>query len=176
MAEKTDKQTKEQNNKQDKERIEKLQKDLEESQRLQEESLLKAQRALADYANLKKRFEKERKEIAKYASEMLFMRLLPVIDNLDRAVGYANQEEQKSSLYQGVKMTLQQAHELLQSIGFSHIQAKTGEEFDPHLHEAVEMVAGDQSKIIEVLQPGYKLDQKVIRPAQVKVGNGEKTH
>ena len=173
MAEKTDKHIKQQADESKNELVEKLEKDLEESQRLQEESLVKAQRALADYANLKKRFEKEREEIAKYASEMLFMRLLPVIDNLDRAVGYANQEEQKSSLYMGVKMTLQQAHEMLQSIGFSHIQAKAGEEFNPHLHEAVEMVAGEQAKIVEILQPGYKLDEKVIRPAQVKVGNGE---
>ncbi len=172
MAEKTDKHTKKHQDQSNEGLVEKLQQDLEESQRLQEESLTKAQRALADYANLKKRFEKEREEIAKYASEMVCMRLLPVIDNLDRAVGYASESEQKSSLYQGVKMTLQQAHEMLQSAGFSQIQAQAGDEFNPHLHEAVEMVSGEQAKIVEVLQPGYQLDDKVVRPAQVRVGDG----
>src|SRR5690606_4350301 len=115
MAEKetkTDKSTKKHDNEHNNEQVQKLQQDLENAQKMQEDSLVQAQRALADYANLKKRFEKERDEIAKYASEMLCMRLLPVIDNLDRAVGYATQDEQKSSLYQGVKMTLQQAHDM----------------------------------------------------------------
>jgi molecular chaperone GrpE len=135
--------------------------------------LAKAQRALADYANLKKRFEREREEISQYASEMLLLQFLPAIDNLDRAVFYANDEEQKSALYTGVKMTLQQIHELLGSIGFEQISAKEGDHFDPHSHEAVEMVAGKQSTIVALVQPGYKLKDKVVRPAQVKVGNGE---
>lgn len=173
MAEKTDKHVKAEKDIANNDTVEKLTKDLEESQRIQEESLAKAQRALADYANLKKRFEKEREEIREYASEMLLLQFLPAIDNLDRAVFYANDDEQKSALYAGVKMTLQQIHELFKSIGFEQILAKEGEGFDPHLHEAVEMVAGKQATIVSLLQPGYKLKDKVVRPAQVKVGNGE---
>ena len=158
--------------KQDK-RLEQLQKDLEQAKALQEESMAKAQRALADYANLKKRFDKEREEIGQYANELLLLQIIPALDNMDRAVHFASEEEQKSSLYMGVKMTLQQIHDTLNTIGFTQIEAKVGQDFDPHLHEAVEMVAGAKSKIVSVQQPGYKLKDKVVRPTQVTVGNGE---
>jgi molecular chaperone GrpE len=151
-----------------------LQQELEQSQQAQAAAIAQSQRALADYANLKKRFDKERQELAQFAAEAIVTQLLGSLDNLERAITYASQQEQDSGLYQGVKMTLQQIDDTLAQVGFKRMDIKPGTTFDPHLHEAIEMVAGDKDKIITVTESGYQLHDIVVRPARVKVGNGEK--
>lgn len=156
--------------------LEQLLQDLEQSKQAQEELLIQSQRALADYANLKKRFDKERQELAQYAAEAIVMQLLTSLDNLERAISYASEDEQKGGLYQGVKMTLQQIDQTLEPIGFKRMNIQSGAQFDPHQHEAIDSVAGPKDQIVEVMDSGYTLHDKVIRPARVKVGNGESIH
>lgn len=149
-----------------------LTKKLEEVDQKRDEAVRIAQRAQADYANLRRRFEKEREEIGAYAIELLLVQLLPAIDNLDRAVHYASDEEKSSALFMGVKMTLQQMHDSLGGAGLEKIEVSAGDAFDPNIHEAIEVIEGDKDKIVEVLQTGYKIGDRVIRAAKVKVGNG----
>jgi molecular chaperone GrpE len=134
---------------------------------------MQVQRGLADYSNLKKRVDKERTELSKFASEMALLQLLPAIDNLERAVGYATDEDKKNNIVMGVVMTLQQLDDTLKSMGLVRYRVKPGDNFDPHQHEAIELVSGPKDKIIEVIEAGYTLHDKVVRPAKVKVGNGE---
>jgi molecular chaperone GrpE len=153
--------------------IQKLEQELEDAKKAQEEMLAQSQRALADYANLKKRFEKERQELAKFASESVVVQLLGSLDNLERAIAYATDSERQGGLYQGVRMTLQQIDATLANMGFVRMDVKEGNSFDPHLHEAVEMVDGPKDQIVQVIQSGYTLHEKVIRPARVNVGSGQ---
>lgn len=152
--------------------VDQLQQELEQAKQAQEQLLAQSQRALADYSNLKKRFDKERADLSKFAGEMTLLQLLPAIDNLERAVSYASDEDKRNNIVMGVIMTLQQLDDTLASMGLTRLTTKSGDQFDPHQHEAVESVAGDKDKIVEVLQSGYKLHDKVVRPARVKVGNG----
>lgn len=131
------------------------------------------QRSLADYANLKKRFDKERTEISAFVIESVMTQLLPAIDNLDRAVQHATDQDKQSALYQGLDMTVQQLAQIFSDLGIQKIITQPNVTFDPHLHEAVDMVAGPTSQIVNELSTGYTLNQKVIRPARVTVGNGE---
>ncbi len=135
-----------------------------------------SQRALADYANLKKRFDRERLEIGSFVTESVVTQLLPSIDNLDRAVQFATDDEKKSALFQGLDMTMQHIHQVFTDLGVSKIQAEVDTDFDPHIHEAIDTAAGPQGKIVRQLQPGFSLNDKVIRPAQVTVGNGQTSH
>ncbi len=152
--------------------ITKLQQELDQAQQAQTNAVAQSQRALADYANLKKRFDKERQDLAKFAAESVVVQLLPSLDNLERALQYTSPDEQKGGLFQGVKMTLQHIDDTLKGIGFSRIDVQPGQPFNPEQHEAVEMVEGDKEKIIEIVASGYTLHDKVIRPTQVKVGQG----
>jgi molecular chaperone GrpE len=153
--------------------LQQLQQELEQARQAQEQALTQSQRALADYANLKKRFDKERLELSKFASEMALLQLLPAIDNLERAVSFATDEDKKNSIVMGVVMTLQQLDEVLNSMGLVRFEVNPGDTFDPHRHEAVESVAGPAGKIIEIVEAGYTLHDKVVRPAKVKVGSGQ---
>jgi len=150
-----------------------VEEELLQAKKAQEDLLAQTQRTLADYANLKKRFEREREEFGKFAAEMTFMQLLPAIDNLERAVTFATVEDQKTTIYQGVKMTLQQLNETLSQVGLKQIKSNVGDTFDPHQHEAIDAVKGPKDQIVEILSSGYSLHDKVIRPTRVKVGNGQ---
>ena len=155
--------------------IDKLQQELEQSQQAQSAAIAQSQRALADYANLKKRFEKERQELAQFAAESIVVQLLSGLDSLERAIAYASDQEKESGLYQGVKMTLQQIDQTLAQVGFQRMQIEPGKtQFDPHQHEPIEMVEGPKDTVIAVADSGYLLHDKVIRPARVTVGNGGK--
>jgi molecular chaperone GrpE len=157
----------------DQQLVERLEQELVEAKQGQEEMLKQSQRALADYANLKKRFDKERLELAQYAAESVAVQLLGSLDNLERAITYASPQEQSGGLYQGVKMTLQQIDATLSQIGLSRMVLQPGATFDPHQHEAIDTVKGPKDQVVEVTESGYTLHDKVIRPAKVKVGNGE---
>jgi molecular chaperone GrpE len=157
----------------DQDLVERLEQELTEAKKGQEAMLKQSQRALADYANLKKRFDKERLELAQYAAESVVVQLLGSLDNLERAINYANPQEQSGGLYQGVKMTLQQIDATLGQIGLARMAVQPGAAFDPHQHEAIDTVKGPKDQVVEVVESGYTLHDKVIRPAKVKVGNGE---
>jgi molecular chaperone GrpE len=128
-------------------------------------------RAVADYKNFKRRADAERSELIRGASANLLMKLLPIMDDLERAMGSVTPEVAESKWYAGFKLIPQKLSNVLESEGVSPIEA-LGQEFDPNLHEAViyEEAEGQEGKVTGDLQRGYKLREKVLRPSMVKVG------
>ena len=126
-------------------------------------------RLLAEFENYKKRTQKEKEEIYSLAKSDVVTNLLPVIDNFDRAEKVIEDEK----VAEGVKLIHKQFDEFLKKLGVEEIPAE-GCEFDPNLHSAVfhEDVEGEpENTVSEVLQKGYKLGERVIRHAMVKVVN-----
>lgn len=118
-------------------------------------------RALADYANLEKRVEAEREIIGKITLAKLVTKFLPVLENLDKAAKLTKDD--------GVLMVAKQFREVLQSLGVKEL-GTVGENFDPKLHEAVEVIEGkNEDKVVEVLSSGFAIDGEIIQPAKVKV-------
>jgi len=131
------------------------------------------QRLQADFDNYRKRTQKEKVELIKYASERLVGELLPVLDNFDRAVSAAKVNPDFASFSQGVEMILRQLQTALSKEGLKAMEA-VGQPFDPNLHEAVLRVASEEhpeNTVVEELQKGYYLKDKVLRPCMVKVSN-----
>src|SRR3989344_347060 len=123
------------------------------------ESMLK--RTLADYQNLERRIEEERKQLAKLSALLLIEKLLPILDNLENAQAHLSDE--------GLAMVIKQFRDTLSSEGVEEISAE-GQEFNPNFHDAVEIQRADgDNKIVKVVTKGYKIEDKVIRPAKVVV-------
>ena len=125
-------------------------------------------RLQADFENFRRRTEKEKSDIYKFASEKLVGKLLSVLDNLDRALAESKEDD---SFTQGVSLVRKEFLEILQDEGLEEIESD-GAVFDANLHHAVLMEKSDEvesGSIIETFQKGYKLNDKVIRPAMVKV-------
>jgi len=118
-------------------------------------------RALADYQNLEKRVEEERKLLSKLSASLLIEKLLPVLDNLEKAQVHLKDE--------GLEIVLKQFKEILTQEGVEEIAAE-GAQFNPHYHEAVESQQGEQDNlVIKVLTKGYKIEDTILRPAKVIV-------
>ncbi|NLI92435.1 MAG: nucleotide exchange factor GrpE [Peptococcaceae bacterium] len=128
------------------------------------------QRLKAEFDNFRKRTQKEKEEAAKYGSERIILSLLPVLDNFERAVESSHKNKDFESLSQGVEMIHRQFLKVLEDEGLKTIQA-AGEQFDPNLHEALLREETDQGEnvVLEELQKGYYLKDKVLRPSRVKV-------
>ncbi len=126
-----------------------------------EECELKYKRALADYHNLQKRVSEEKQDWVKAANKELLLRILPVLDTLILANKHVENE--------GLKVSIKQFLDTLKSEGVTKIKTE-GEEFDPHLMECVAIEEGDDNKVLEEIRAGYLLYDKILRPAQVKVG------
>ena len=123
-------------------------------------------RTQADFMNYKRRTEEERQSISLFANEMLLTELLIVIDNFDRALSQENVE--KDSFFEGISLIRKQIYSILEKNGITEID--TNIKFDPNIHYAVmQEDTGESDNILEVLQKGYLLKDKVIRPAMVKV-------
>lgn len=131
-----------------------------------DELKITVQRTQADFMNFKRRTEKEKQDITVFANEKIIVELLGVLDNFERAL--STFEDKESSMYSGVEMIKNQINELLKKYEVEEIA--TDGKFDPNFHHAVMQESGDESEmILEVFQKGYKLKEKVIRPAMVKV-------
>lgn len=125
-------------------------------------------RLQADFMNYKNRVEKDKETIFSYATEDLINQLLPILDNFERALDSIEKED---GFYEGVKMIYEQIIKVLTDNGLKEIEC-IGKCFDPNLHHAVFMEESKDSEegiILEVLQKGYMLKDKVIRPSMVKV-------
>jgi molecular chaperone GrpE len=120
-------------------------------------------RALADYKNLVERTNKEKKQFIDYANEVLVLKLLAVYDSLEM-LGKYNQD-------QGLVLTIKQFEQVLKEEGLKEIEA-IGKEFNANEMEGIEMVSGEKDVVVEVLTKGFYLKEKLLRPARVKVGNG----
>lgn len=133
------------------------------------------QRLYADFDNYKKRTSKERMDLIKNANADLIMEILPVLDNLERAYSSAQKTQQVEALLTGMEMIVRQLKDVLGKAGVEAIE-ETGIPFDPYCHQAIMQVECDglveENTVVEVLQKGYCLNQKTIRPAMVKVAKG----
>jgi molecular chaperone GrpE len=132
------------------------------------------QRTQADFLNYKRRSERERSDDAQAARAELLVQLLPVLDDLERALGQMPEELREHPWATGLPLVARQVRLALARAGLAPLGAP-GEEFDPHLHEAVayEPHAGyNEGQIATVIRPGYRLGERVIRPAQVTVAQG----
>jgi molecular chaperone GrpE len=130
----------------------------------------------ADFDNFRRRSLKERQDLHNYANENLVKELLPIVDNLERAVEHGRKEEQRGdsdNLLQGIELTYRSLLQILNRQGVVEIQA-LGQAFDPQIHEAVRRVpTSDQppSTVVEVYQKGYMLKDRLLRPAMVAVAS-----
>jgi molecular chaperone GrpE len=152
--------------------VEALKQSLAEEKEKAEGYLANWQRAQADFINYKRRSEQERQELGKFANSVLMLGLLPVLDDLERAFASVPGELAKLTWVDGVKLIERKLWATLEAQGLSQIKA-LGEPFDPKFHEAVRHGKGKEGMVVEELQKGYKLDDRVIRPAMVIVGSGE---
>lgn len=129
-------------------------------------------RARAEIANMSNRNKNEREQLVRYRSQDLGKKLLPAIDNLERALATEVTDDQGASLKKGVEMVLESLNVALKEEGITEIKAE-GEAFDPNLHQAVQTVPADDDHkadtIVNVLQKGYQLHDRVLRPAMVIV-------
>ena len=130
------------------------------------------QRAQADFINYKKRSDQEKQDLSKFANSVLILNLLPVLDDLERAFSSLPPKMEKLSWLDGIKLIERKLWAVLQAQGVSPIKA-LGEPFDPQFHEAVRQDKGKEGVVIEEVQKGYMLEDRVIRPTMVVVGNGE---
>ena len=123
-------------------------------------------RALADYQNLERRVGEERQSLLKLSALLLIEKFLPVLDNLEKAQIHLQDE--------GLEIVIKQFKDILTAEGVEEIEA-IGSEFDPNLHEAVETEQGEKDNMVsKVVNIGYKMEDKVIRPAKVVVSRKEK--
>ena len=128
-------------------------------------------RVMAEYDNFRKRSQKERENIYADVRADTITKILPVYDNLERAL---NQETADDAYRRGVEMTMNQLKEILEKLGVAEIDAKPGDKFDPTVHNAVMHVEDDaqgEGVVVEEFQKGFRLGDKVIRCSVVKVAN-----
>ena len=130
-------------------------------------------RLFAEFENYKKRTSKERLELYKTASQELMTALLPVIDDMDRASLEFGKSKEKG-LVEGFSLIKNKTSEILKSQGLIIIEVKKGDEFDAEIHEAITQIPAQEKKmkgkVIDIIESGYKLGEKIIRYPKVVVG------
>jgi molecular chaperone GrpE len=130
-------------------------------------------RLFAEFENYKKRTSKERLELYKTASQELMTALLPVIDDMDRASLEFSKSKEKG-LVEGFSLIKNKTSEILKSQGLIIIEVKKGDEFDAEIHEAITQIPAQEKKmkgkVIDIIEFGYKLGEKIIRYPKVVVG------
>ncbi len=129
------------------------------------------QRSAADYANYKRRMDEERSEVGRLASAALVINLLPLMDDIERALRNVDVKLAGLTWIDGIWLIYRKFEAVLQNAGVTEIEADS-QTFDPNVHEAISETEGEQGKVVSVVQKGYKLGDRVIRPAMVVVGNG----
>lgn len=129
-------------------------------------------RLMAEYDNYKKRTQKEKEEIGSFATADTIEKLLPVVDNLERALETVGDSE-KNTFTEGIELVYRQLMEIFEKIGVSEIEA-VGKEFDPEIYNAVMHIDDENfeaNTVVEQFMKGYKYKDKVIRYSMVKVAN-----
>lgn len=141
-----------------------------------EEYLNNWKRCQADFENYKKDREKRMIEFRKFACEDLVTQILPVLDNFESSLAHIPENEKESPWVQGILHIKKQLEDILKDNGIKEIETKVGNEFDPVIHEAIKSDLNDPNEhpndsnvIKKVLQKGYEIDGKVIRPVKVTV-------
>jgi molecular chaperone GrpE len=136
-----------------------------------DEYLADLQRVAADFENYRKRVARDQENLVARAHERLVKELLPVLDDLERALEAAAEHEE-AKLEEGVRLVHRELEEALAKEGL--VEIETNGKFDPHKHEALLTQPSDEDEgaIIEVLQKGYRLGDRVLRPARVVISQG----
>ncbi len=171
---KEEKETHEEEKEQERDGEKALEERLEALSREKEEVTGLLQRVKADFDNYRKRARVEKEEAGRYALFELMRKLLPVVDNIERAMESAGREEVGESFIEGMSMIKKQLLQIMEQEGVAEIEAE-GKEFDPNLHEAVMTTEEEGVKantVVEVFQKGYLMNDRVLRPAMVKVSSG----
>ncbi len=140
-----------------------------EIERLQDQSL----RRQAELVNFRRRAQKERSEMSAVAQARLLEGLVPVIDDFERAVEVESDDAR--TYHEGMQLILRSVHKVLEQLGVERLEPR-GEPFDPRYHEAIARHQTDEvpaGRVLEVYQPGYRLDDRLIRPATVVVAHAE---
>jgi molecular chaperone GrpE len=158
-------------------KLEELQQELEQARAQSDEHLRSWQRAAADFANYRRRTDEEREALARFANATLIGRLLTVLDDFDRALEHVPDDAHEGWV-DGVRLVERKLRSVLESEGLTPIEA-VGQPFDPNVHEAVvheDTADHPDNQVIGELQRGYRLHDRVLRPALVRVANNPKEH
>lgn len=157
---------------QEQESIEQLKQELTKERERAEANLASWQRSAADFQNYKRRVEQEREEVARLANAALIINLLPLVDDLDRALESVDTRLAGMTWLDGIRLIQRKFGALLEMNGVTEIEAD-GRDFDPNVHEAVTFGPGEDNKVISVVQKGYRLGDRVLRPSMVVVGKSD---
>ncbi|AIQ54272.1 nucleotide exchange factor GrpE [Paenibacillus sp. FSL R7-0331] len=140
-------------------------------QELAEEAQARTLRVQADFDNFRRRTQKEKEELAQYATSKLVTELLPVLDNFERALVTAPGNAESEAFTKGINMIFRQLEGVLKSEGLTAMET-VGQPFNPEYHQAIMQVESEEYEegiVTEEVQKGYLLKDKVLRPAMVKV-------
>jgi molecular chaperone GrpE len=132
-------------------------------------------RERADLENYRKRAQREKEDLLKYGNEALLLEILPVIDNMERALAHSS-EESMAAVIQGIELTLSMLLAATRKFGVTPIEAK-GKMFDPAYHQAMSQVESKDygpNNVVDEFQKGYMLNDRLLRPALVSVASGSK--
>ena len=130
-------------------------------------------RLYSEFENYRRRTSKEKVEMINSANKELISLILPVIDDFERAIKLTSKENLDTSM-EGFELIFQKLNSLLEKQGVKKMEIKTGDDFDPDFHEAITKIASKKNlkdKIVDVIENGYMLDDKVIRFAKVVIGS-----
>ncbi|MCY9513502.1 nucleotide exchange factor GrpE [Paenibacillus apiarius] len=145
--------------------------ELQQAKEQAEEHYQRYLRTQADFDNFRRRTMKEKEDLAKYASAKVVTELLPVLDNFERALATGQEASETDSFVKGVDMIFRQIQQVMEQEGVQPMNA-VGEPFNPEYHQAIMQVESDEYEegiVVEEVQKGYMLKDKVLRPAMVKV-------
>lgn len=151
--------------------VSELQRTVEQLESEREELKDRMLRVQADYDNFRRRTKEEKAAAAKYQAQNLAEKILPVLDNFERALNVDVESEESQSVLKGMDIVYRQLKEALEAENIQEIEAE-GQPFDPHFHQAVMQVEHEgyeSNTVVEVMEKGYQLHDRVIRPAMVKV-------
>ena len=157
------------------EKLEDMQRVLDETREQSDEHLRGLQRTAADFANYRRRVDEEREGLSQFSNAMLISKLLAVVDDFDRALENVPADTHEGWV-DGVRLVERKLRNLLEAEGVTEIEA-LGQPFDPNLHEAVvyeETADHPDNQVIGELQRGYRLRDRVLRPSLVRVANNPK--
>ncbi len=154
--------------------MEKLQTQLEEKTRESAEYFDKWIRLQAEFENYKKRIQREKSDQMKFGNETLLRAILPIIDNLERAIDHGKKTKEAGPLIAGVEITLKQFLNILEKFGVKPVLA-IGEVFDPEKHEAISQIQSDleSNRVVSEGQKGYFFHERLLRPAKVIVSKAK---
>ncbi len=157
---------------QEQENVDDLKKAIAEEKDKADSYLASLQRSEADFRNYKKRIEQEKQEALNWTNAELIKSLLPVVDDMERAISMMDPAVKESSWGEGFKIIQRNMQDILRAHGCSEIEC-VGKPFDPNLHEAMGYEDGEEGVIISEHRKGYTMKNKVLRASQVTVGKGK---